>query len=354
MATTVNIPFLTGGVFQDSSQLKRFLDTTRRNFIAYAVAQNLPKISPMVRLILERADQRPFQAAFIVQPVYPDLSSPSPQYLDTSGNFTINDFNAATINAIFEPAVMGNTIRLNEFEIAQADSPNKVVNELAIKVSDIGLQTFAKLTNDLIRSRTSDKEFYGILDVIGISGVFGELDRTTYTWWVGTQYSYATDLGNASNIYQGIERGVNKYMKNIGSVFGLPSCGFTDYATFQRIIESFTPIERYNVGHVADITEVREHTVKGVIVGGVPVFPDPYLSPYDAGGGDYVGDIIYLNLNNIHFSFASPFSFYTTEWQPEYINAKLSWLSVFLIGGQLWSERPKAHLVIKGVPSMNL
>jgi len=357
-------PYITdiGGGFRDSATLTRWLNVTRRNILMYALAQNLPKVSALLKLILEKQDSQPFQHDFVMFPVYggPDSSNQAnmqPRYMNfTTGQFTEQDYYVDVQYAKFTPSGLYQTFEVQFFEGLIMESPLNIIDTVQLKIEEAVRQLFLGLQTDLMGTRgTNDQKFYGIKDVID-NGVnqptFGGLSRSTYPWWNSPVFNYSDLAGNENlPIYAVINRGINKYWKDYGNIYGMPAVAFTDTMTFTKIAESFVSIERYMVGDLRSIAEVREYNIRGIDIGGIAIFPDPYLSNYQVSNS-YYGDIYFINLDHIFFTGASPIEYYITEWVNKQVAGKLAWSALALITGQLYTDRPRAHFIIKGVPSI--
>jgi hypothetical protein len=359
-------PYVTdiGGGFRDTATLTRWLNVTRRNILLYALAQNLPKVSAFVKILLDKADSQPFQHDFVIFPVYggPDATNQAnmaPRYIDfTTGAFTEQSYYVDVLYARFTPTGLYQTFGVTIFEGAYMESPNNIIDTVQLRIEEAVRQLFLGLQIDLMGSRgTDDQKFYGIKDAIdnGVNQpVFGGIDRATYPWWNSPVYNYS-DLDGGENrpIYQVIHRAINAYWADHGNIYGLPAIAITDPKTFTKIAESFTALERYVVGDMRTIADVRSYAIRGIDIGGISIFPDPYLTNYSTGTPPtYYGDIYFVNLDHLHFTGASPFEYFVTEWWPNYTKGYLSFSSLCLLTGQLYTDRPRAHFVLKGVPSM--
>lgn len=361
-------PYVTdiGGGFRDTATLTRWLNVTRRNLLMYALAQNLPKVSALFKLLIEKQDSQPFQHDFVIFPVYggPDATNQAnmqPRYIDfTTGTFTKQDYFVDVEYAKFTPAGLYQTFTVNFFEGLIMESPNNIIDTVQLKIEEAIRQMFLALQTDLMGTRgTNDQKFYGLKDIID-NGVnqptFGGLDRATHPWWNSPIYNYTDLLGSDTGIpiYAVINRGINKYWNDHGNVYGMPKVGFTDTMTFAKIAESFMSFERYIVGDIRNIADIREYNIRGIDIGGIAIFPDPYLQPYTVTGKttQTVGDIYFINFDHIFFTGASPIEYYMHEWWSEVVNGKLAFSSLCLLTGQFYTDRPRAHFVIKGVPSM--
>jgi len=282
-----------------------------------------------------------------------------PRYIDfTTGTFTKQDYFVDVLYAKFTPSGLYQTFTINFFEGLIMESPNNIIDTVQLKIEEAVRQMFVALQTDLMGSRgTNDQKFYGIKDVIdnGVNQtVFGGLDRSQYPWWNSPVFNYQDLIGNDTGlpIYAVINRGINKYWDEYGNIYGLPRVAFTDTMTFTKIAESFMAFERYMVGDVRNIADIREYNIRGIDIGGVAIFPDPYLQSYTNQAGQKVGDIYFINFDHIFFTGASPIEYYMHEWWSEVVNGRLAFSSLCLITGQFYTDRPRAHFVIKGVPSL--
>ncbi|MEM4625792.1 MAG: hypothetical protein QXJ28_03455, partial [Candidatus Pacearchaeota archaeon] len=280
----------TGGTFQDATTTARWLNALRRNIVLYAFAQNLPKISAFANILLRRSDSQPFQPDFIIQPVYggltgTNLTNAQPEWVDaTAGTLNLADYVADYMYAKFTPSVLGKAIRLNFFELAVMQSPNVIIDQLAIKTTEAHLQMMVAFMNSIMGTRgTNDNKFYGILDIID-DGTnqpnYGQIDRATYTWWNSPIYLGTNYIADGPPLYLVIKRAIKDYCKEFGNIYGVPGIGITDYDTWLKIAESFMAIEQYVVGNLDQIAEERSYQVKAINIDGIWIIPDAYLSTY--------------------------------------------------------------------------
>ena len=352
---TINVSPL-GTWYNDDARLQRWLNVSRRNFITYGVAQTLPNVSPLTYVLMKRSSDMPFGGAWAVSP---NLSTdyPAVQYVSgASDSFTINDQSVNVVNAVYEPALTVQTVRLSYKELASYQNPNNLVDLLAKKIENATRSVFTELctrtaTHD--GSPTTTNLPYGIADIID-NGTnctdLGQIDRTTNLWWNSPVYDYTALTPDNPPIFRGIQRAIVRYLSQEGNKWGLPTVAFTSYDCFQKIAESFQSFERYVVGDINNIATGRSYEVVGINIQGVNIFPDPYIQPYTAGSNT-VSDIYFINLNYLHLDFADPFVFLMDEWRSEIVNGNLSYLSVILTAWNLWTEQPKAHFKLIKVPS---
>lgn len=356
----------TEGAFRDPNITARWLNALRRNIVMYAFAQNLPKISAFAQILLKNSDSQPFQPDFIVQPVYgglsePDLQNAQPEWINaTAGTMSLTDFSANYMYAKFTPAILGKAVRLNFFEIAVMQSPNVIIDQLALKMTEAHLQMMLAFMNAIMGTRgTDDSRFYGILDIIdnGINQPnYGQIDRATYTWWNAPIYLATSYMADNPPLYQVIKRAIKDYAKTFGNVYGMPGLAVTDYDTWNKIAESFTAIEQYVVANLDQVSDLRSYQVKAINIDGIWIIPDAFLSTYQKTINNQTrtcGRIFFINLDYIRFTTASPFEFYVLDWQNEFAGGdstkRLSFATAILLGGQFWSDRPRAHFRLDDV-----
>lgn len=336
--------------------MQRLLNVTRRQFITYAVAQTVDRISPIAKVLLDRADSKPFQPAWIIQPVLPDATQyPAPQYL-TSNQFTIQNYAPNIVNAHFEPALLAQTARIGIYEWSSANSPNAVIDNVALKVADASLSVVRELSLRLAThdgSATVNNMFQGMQDAVDngtLCANFGDIDRATNTWW--NSYVFDANSYGAGTIpeYRVVQRVIADYLRLTKGAYGMPHIGFAPFGVWQKLAESFQAMEQYVVGNISDVAETREYETKGIIVNGIPIFPVAELPLDDIQNKK--GRIYFLNLDHIKFTFAEPFNFWLSDWQNEYINGRLTFMSVLLVGGNLWSDLPRSHFYITNMPAI--
>jgi len=344
------------GVFPPSVETGAmdFLNALSRAIPSYVVAQNLGKLSPFVRKLLQDADVKAISFPFISAPVAGTPVQHS-QYVTYDGSFSLPsgpDINLTDM-ATFYANMLLDTLFVTDVEAKAFDAgnPYMLYNSLKARASLIWIglmDTFAtNLTDTRVSGGVEDTDkFYGLKDVvdtISINPNFGNIDRTTKTYWRAKVYNVTSLWTDSVPAYVYLMRALAKY-QNECSTMGMPTCGFTSYGVWQKLAESFTSIERYIVGDIAKLEETRGYEVVGIVVNGIPIFPDPYITGTD---------LYLLNFDHLKFTFVSGYVSSMTQWFNMFIVGKLAYLSLIIIGGQLWSDAPVSCAKLTNMPAVS-
>jgi len=330
------------------------LNSLSRAIPSYVVGQNLGKLSPLMRKLLANAEIKPMSFPFISQPVAGSPVSHA-QYVTYDGSFSMPaslDIDLTKMPTFYANMIL-DTLYVTDIEAKafEAGNPYMLFNNLKTRASLVWIGLMDTLTSNITGTRVSGgsedtDKFYGIQDIIDDGTTnpnFGNLSRSTYTWWNAKVY-HATSLWNDSpSAYVYVMRALAKY-QNECSTMGMPDCAFTSYAVWQKLAESFTTIERYVVADTAKLEDTRQYEVTGVVVQGVPIFPDPYIT----------GTTIYfVNFSHVRIDFVDGYVSTVTPWYNMTIVGRLAYLALILIGGQLWSDAPIANFKLTNMPTVS-
>jgi len=343
------------GIYPPSVEVgaQDMLNSLSRAIPNYVVAQNLGKLSPFMRKLLTIADVKAMSFPFISQPVA-GTSVDHAQYVTYDGAFNVPtslDINLTQMATFYANMIL-DTLYVTDIEAKafEAGNPYMLYNNLKTRASLVWIGLMNTLTTNLTGTRVSGSEdtnkFYGLKDVVDdgtTNANFGNISRSTYTWWNSKIYNVTSLWTDSPSAFVYVMRSLAKY-QNECSTMGMPTCAFTSHGVWQKIAESFTNIERYIVADTGKLEETREYQVTGIVVQGIPIFPDPYISGTD---------VFYLNFDHVKFDFIDGYASVVTPWYNMTIVGKLAYLALIIIGGQLWSDAPVSCLKLTNMPAVS-
>lgn len=352
-----NLNLVTGGAMPDDSIALSYLNSVRRGFVSYAVAQNITKLSPLVKILLDRADQRDWGIPFVVQPVVGSkVYSAFP--MGFTGEYTSSSINPPNILAAqFNPAEWGVEVRISRNELLMfQNNPLAVVDIVSARSADAFISLMEALTSQLLGSRTTSGvedplKFYGLKDMIDDGTQcpnYGNISRSTYAWWASDIYNTTSLWSDYSTVpaFTLVQRGLSRYI-NRNSAAGLPTIGVCSFATFQKIAESFTGVlDKVITQDVTEVLETRSYRVMGIDVNGVPIFPDPWLASDS-------GVIYFLNLDHVKLSLAKGLDFVETPFESLRPVQLDQYSSLLVVGGQLWCDAPYSCFKMINFPTVS-
>ena len=329
------------------------LNALSRAIPNYVVAQNLGKLSPLMRKLLSSAEVKAMSFPFISQPVAGASVSHS-QYVTYDGAFNVPtslDIDLTKMPTFYANMIL-DTLYVTDIEAKafEAGNPYMLFNNLKTRASLVWIGLMDTLTTNLVGTRVSGgvedtNKFYGLKDIVDdgtINANFGNLARGTYAFWNSKIYNATSLWTDSPSAFVYVMRAMAKF-QNECSTMGMPTCGFCSHGVWQKIAESFTNIERYIVADTGKLEDTRQYEVTGLIVQGVPIFPDPYLS---------ATEVYFLNLDHVKFDFADGYVSSVTPWYNMSIVGKLAYLALVIISGQLWSDAPVASFKLTNMPAV--
>jgi len=329
------------------------LNALSRAIPNYVVSQNLGKLSPLMRKLLTISEVKAMSFPFISQPVA-GTSVSHAQYVTYDGVFNVPtslDVDLTKMPTFYANMIL-DTLYVTDIEAKafEAGNPYMLFNNLKTRASLVWIGLMDTLTTNLTGTRVSGSEdtnkFYGLKDIVDdgtTNANFGNLARGTYSWWNSKVYNATSLWADSPSAYVYVMRALAKYQDEC-STMGMPTCAFTSYGVWQKIAESFTNIERYIVSDTGKLEDTRQYEVTGLIVQGIPIFPDPYLTGTD---------IYFLNFDHLRFDFVDGYVSVVTPWYNMTIVGKLAYLALIVIGGQLWSDAPIASFKLTNMPAVS-
>lgn len=340
------------GVYPSTNQTaKDFLNALSRDIPNYVVAQNIGKLSPFVRWLLSEATTKPISFPFVSQPVT-GATDDSTQLVTNDMSFVVptSENTNLTEMATFYSNLALTHLFVTDFEAKAFESgnPNVLFDAIKVRASIRFLGFMNSICSWLTGTRVSGSEntnqFYGIKDVIDNGSTnpnFGNISRSTNAWWNSYSWNAQSLWTDNPVAYVYVMRALSKYQHS-ASTMGMPTAGFCGYHVWQQLVESFTAIERYVIGDPANIGDRREYAVTGIMIQGVPIFPDPYFNNDNA--------IYFVNFNHVYFKFMSGYDVVTTDWKDLSLVGKLAYFSLMLFGGQLISDAPISCFALTNMP----
>jgi len=339
----------------DQTGAKDYLNSLSRAIPPYVVAQNLGKLSPLTRRLLEHSEVKSISFPFISQPVAKKEIN-NVQKVDYNASFNVPsavDVDLADMATFYFNLALS-TFIATDFEVKayEQGNPNVLYDAVKVRASEtwIGLmsQIATWLTGTRVSGGTEDTtQIYGIKDAIDngtVNSNYGNIDRSANTYWNSYIWDAQTLFGTGLANFIYVMRALSKYQK-LASTMGLPDVGFTSPAGFQALAESFTNIERYIVADPAKLDETRQYEVTGIAINGIPIFPDPYIADDTSST-----EIFFINWSHLRLVFSDGYAVTASDWKDLSITGKLAYFSYLLFGAQLFCDAPIAHFRLQNMP----
>ena len=346
-----------GNVYGMYADAKDYLNSLSRGIPNYVVAQNIGKLSPFMRKLLANATVKDISYPFVSQPVV-SAALDNTQKVGANMQFTISSAiqNDNIDMATFYANLAIATIVVTDFEVKAYESgnPDMLFNAVAVRASQVYVGMMEKLRTWFTGSRvtpgnppTEDTDrFYGLKDAVDngtTNANYGNINRTTNTWWNSYIWNAQTLFGTGLEAYKYVMYALSKFQNNVSSM-GMPDIGFTSYGVWAALATSLTSMERIVVGDVVKFEDTRQYEVTGLALNGVPIFPDPSIDD---------NAIYFLNMDHFGLKLANGYALSASDWKPLDITGKLAYLSYLLFGGQLISDAPISCFALTNMPAIN-
>ncbi len=207
-----------------------------------------------------------------------------------------------------------------------------VIPLIEARMNDATNVTMDTMSTALYNNTTNLQAFTGLPGAIddGTNLVtYGNLSRTTYSWWQSKVYNAGTVNPTRQNVLQYIA-GVTK---NCGEI---PSFGIMGLGTWTLLAQDFVGQEQYTItpgsGFDTDANQPRSG-FRALMVGGVPIYGDPYCPE----------GLLYLvnsNYMNLYVHVAASFSF--TGFESTLSNWQLGYVGALVTIAELVNVKPKS------------
>lgn len=270
---------------------------TRRSFIPKLVVQ-IYKSTPMLQKLLDNAQTTSGGVSSVTVPVQ-GQSMVNMQWSDYSGNFSQPAAQRGIFDAEFDLKLAVVPIPFLGMEgLVQMD--HAVVPLIDARMNDAknvfldGLST-AILGNYVPTATNATSP--NNQQIVGLPGAcddatnqryYGNIDRTTYTWWKGVRFN----AGNVNPTRDLIAQYINSIVKATGEAPKMGLCGF---GLWTALVNSILPIERVNYTNGGAGSDHLSVGWRSIDIAGVPIYPDPYADANNPGSL-YLINSDYLNL----------------------------------------------------------
>ena len=170
---------------------------------------------------------------------------------------------------------------------------------------------------------------------------YGNIDRSTYTWWKSKQYAAGSQNPTRQNVLQYISGTV----KNGAEV---PTFGVCGFGTWTLLAQDYVGQEQYVItpgsGFDADANGPQA-AFRALMVAGVPIYPDPYCPE---------GTLYLINSNYMSLYVHEKGSFVFTGFESTLPNWQIGYVGAVLTIAELVSTKPKSMTKVTGYNSLTL
>jgi len=321
-----------------SSQYTELTYVTRRAFIPKLVVQ-LYNSTPLLAALIANSQSASGGVSSVTVPVQ-GAQFVNAQWSDYSGSFNQPSVQQGAFNAEYDLKLMIAPVPFLGMEGAvQQDAA--IIPLIEARMNDAMNVMMDAMATALYNNTTNTQQFIGLPAAVSASGTYGNISRSTYTWWQSGSYAAGNVNPTRQNILQYISGTVKKGAE-------VPSFGICGFGTWTLLAQDFVGQEQYVItpGHGFDgDANGPQAAFRALMVAGVPIYPDPYCPE---------GTVYFLNTNYLSLYIHEQGSFVFTGFESTLPNWQIGYVGAVIMIAEMVSTKPKSMTVVSGYNSISL
>jgi hypothetical protein len=329
------------GIIPTGSVAAELTAVTRRAFVPKLVVQ-IYNSTPLLAALIANAQPATGGVSSVTVPVQ-GAQFVNGQWSDYSGTFAQPAVQQGAFASEFDLKALIVPVPFLGMEGAvQLD--HAVIPLIEARMNDAGNVSCDVMATALYNNTTNNQAFIGLPGAIddGTNLVtYGNLSRTTNTWWKSKVYSAGSVNPTRQNVLQYIAGTV----KNGAEVPTFAVCGF---GTWTLLAQDFVGQESYVITPGKSFDEDSNgprSAFRALMVGGVPVFPDPYCPE---------GQMYFINSNYASLYIHEQAGFAFTGFESTLSNFQLGYIGAVVTLAELVVTKPKAMTRVSGYNSLTI
>ena len=324
-----------------STQYTELTYVTRRAFIPKLVVQ-LYNSTPLLAALIANSQQASGGVSSVTVPVQ-GAQFVNAQWSDYSGSFAQPSVQQGAYNAEFNLKLMITPVPFLGMEGAvQQDAA--IIPLIEARMNDATNVMMDAMATSLYSNYTNTQQFIGLPGAIDDGTnlqTYGNINRSTYTWWKSKVYN----AGNVNPTRQNILQYISGTVKNGAEV---PSFGVCGFGTWTLLAQDFVGQEQYVItpgsGFDGD-NNGPQAAFRALMVAGVPIYPDPYCPE---------GTVYFVNTNYLNLYIHEQGSFVFTGFESTLPNWQIGYVGAVLMIAELISTKPKSMTRVGSYNSLTL
>ena len=321
-----------------SAQFNELTYVTRRAFIPKLVVQ-LYNSTPLMAALIANSQSASGGVSSVTVPVQ-GAQFVNAQWSDYSGSFAQPSVQQGAYNAEFDLKLMISPVPFLGMEGAvQQDAA--IIPLIEARMNDATNVMMDAMATALYNNTTNTQQFIGLPAAVANSGTYGNIDRSTYTWWKSSQYA----AGSVNPTRQNILQYISGTVKNGAE---MPSFGVCGFGTWTLLAQDFVGQEQYVITPGAGFdgeTNGPQAAFRALMVAGVPIYPDPYCPE---------GTVYFLNTNYLSLYIHEQGSFVFTGFESTLPNWPIGYVGAVLMIAELVNVKPKSMTKVTGYNYLSL
>jgi hypothetical protein len=331
-----------GGILPASgtSQYTELTYVTRRAFIPKLVVQ-LYNSTPLMAALIANSQSASGGVSQVTVPVQ-GAQFVNAQWSDYSGSFAQPSVQQGAYNAEFNLKLMICPVPFLGMEGA-VQQDHAIIPLIEARMNDATNVMMDAMATSLYNNTTDTQQFIGLPGAVDdgtTMATYGNINRSTYTWWKSKVYA----AGGVNPTRQNVLQYISGTVKNGAEV---PTFGVCGFGTWTLLAQDYVGQEQYVItpGSSFDSGDGPNAAFRALMVAGVPIYPDPYCPE---------GTVYFLNSNYLSLYIHDQGSFVFTGFESTLPNWQIGYVGAVLTIAELVNTKPKAMTKVTGYNSLSL
>ena len=332
-----------GGILpaSGSQQYNELTYVTRRAFIPKLVVQ-IYNSTPLMAALIANSQTASGGVSSVSVPVQ-GSQFVNAQWSDYSGSFAQPSVQQGAYQAEFNLKLLVSPVPFLGMEGA-VQQDYAIIPLIEARMNDATNVMMDAMAYSLYNNTTNQQQFIGLPAAIDDgtgTATYGNINRSTNTWWKSKQYA----AGSVNPTRQNVLQYISGTVKNGAEV---PTFGVCGFGTWTLLAQDYVGQENYMItpgsGFDGDANGPQA-AFRALMVAGVPIYPDPYCPE---------GTLYFLNTNYMSLYIHEQASFAFTGFESTLPNFQIGYVGAVLMIAELVNTKPKAMTKITGYNSLSL
>jgi hypothetical protein len=332
-----------GGILPASgtNQYNELTYVTRRAFIPKLVVQ-IYNSTPLMAALIANSQTASGGVSSVSVPVQ-GSQFVNAQWSDYSGSFAQPSVQQGAYQAEFNLKLLVSPVPFLGMEGA-VQQDYAIIPLIEARMNDATNVMMDSMATALYTNTTNNQQFIGLPAAVDDgtgTATYGNINRSTNTWWKSKQYA----AGSVNPTRQNVLQYISGTVKNGAEV---PTFGVCGFGTWTLLAQDYVGQENYMItpgsGFDGDANGPQA-AFRALMVAGVPIYPDPYCPE---------GTLYLLNTNYLSLYIHEQASFAFTGFESTLPNFQIGYVGAVLMIAELVNTKPKAMTKITGYNSLSL
>ena len=332
-----------GGILPASgtNQYNELTYVTRRAFIPKLVIQ-IYNSTPLMAALIANSQTASGGVSSVTVPVQ-GSQFVNAQWSDYSGSFAQPSVQQGAYQAEFNLKLLISPVPFLGMEGA-VQQDYAIIPLIEARMNDATNVMMDSMATALYTNTSNQQQFIGLpaaVDDGSGTATYGNINRSTNTWWKSKQYA----AGSVNPTRQNVLQYISGTVKNGAEV---PTFGVCGFGTWTLLAQDYVGQENYMItpgsGFDGDANGPQA-AFRALMVAGVPIYPDPYCPE---------GTLYLLNTNYLSMYIHEQASFAFTGFESTLPNFQVGYVGAVLMIAELVNTKPKAMTKITGYNSLSL